>query len=178
MRFRSLLIAMLLLIVFGGNAYATKPREAGIGIKYGFTQDSTFFKGTAENDQKRYIGTSAEVGDAGSAGINLSGTTQIPVFVQFDEELIGSNSFTFWFVDITRLIQKDHPPILRGANFTDLINEQKYEVPTTNTYTAEFANLYPQYSSIISNASNPSLSADYYVSKITFGKTWGVFLCL
>ena len=50
MRFRSLLIAMLLLIVFGGNAYATKPREAGIGIKYSFTNDSTFFKGTAQQE--------------------------------------------------------------------------------------------------------------------------------
>ena len=169
MRFRSLLIAMLLLIVFGGNAYATKPREAGIGIKYGYTQDTTSFRGTADNDGNDYIKTDT------SEYVNNRVTTQIPVFVQFDEELMGTNSFTFWFLDLTRLIQIDHPPALRGKTYTDLVSAKNYEVPTANTYTAEFTNFYPQYSSIIENASNPSLSADYYVTKIAFGKTWGIF---
>ena len=156
-------------MVFGGYAYATKPREAGIGIKYSYTQDSTSFSGTAKNDTTRYIENDT------SENINNRGTTQIPVFVQFDEELMGDSSFTYWFFDLTRLIQKDHPPALRGGTYTDLVEAKNYEVPTANTYTAEFANLYPQYSSIIDNASNPSLSADYYVTKLTFGKTWGIF---
>ena len=170
MKFRSLLLFLLLLLVFGGNAYATKPREAGIGIKYGFTGDATFFRGTAENDT-----TDKYIGNDNSEMINNRGTTQVPVFVQFDEELMGDSSFTYWFFDLTRLIQKDHPPALTGNNYTSLVNDKIYEVPTANTYTAEFANNYPQYSSIIDNASNPSLSADYYVTKITFGKTWGIF---
>ena len=169
MRFRSLLIAMLLLIVFGGNAYATKPREAGIGIKYGYTLDNTKFNGTAENDKNLYINRE------NSENVNYQGTTQIPVFLQLDEELMGDSSFTYWFFDLTRLIQKDHPPELRGTTYTNLVNAKNYEVPTANTYTAEFTNFYPQYSSIIENASNPSLSADYYVTKIAFGKTWGIF---
>jgi len=172
MKLKSTLLILLLLIVFGGNAYATKPREAGIGIKYGFTSDATFFRGTAENDTTdQYI----VYDDSNSERINNRGTTQIPVFLQLDEELMGDSSFTYWFFDITRLIQKDHPPELRGTTYTDLVNAKNYEVPTANTYTAEFANFYPQYSSIIDNASNPSLSADYYVTKITFGKTWGIF---
>ena len=167
MRFRSLLIAMLLLIVFGGNAYATKPREAGIGIKYGFTQDASYFQGTDGLDKNEYIESDI------SQNINNRGTTQIPVFVQLNEELLGDSSFTYWFLDLTRLVQKDHPPKLK-TGFTTLVRNQIYEVPTASTYTAEFANFYPQYSSIINNASNPSLSADYYVTKLTFGKTWGI----
>ena len=162
---------MLLLIVFSGYSYATKPRKAGIGIKYGYTQDLSYFSGTAENDKNRYIEN-----DFSSENVNNRGTTQIPVFVQFDEELLGGSSFTYWFFDLTRLIQKDHPPELTGRNYTSLVSDKIYEVPTANTYTAEFANFYPQYSSIIDNASNPSLSADYYMTKITFGKTWGIFL--
>lgn len=169
MKFKSLLLFLLLLLVFGGNAYATKPREAGIGIKYGSTTDYTYFLGTAKNDTTRYIHEDS------SESVNNRGTTQVPVFVQFDEELMGDSSFTYWFFDLTRLIQKDHPPALRGGTYTDLVEAKNYEVPTANTYTAAFANFYPQYSSIIDNASNPSLSADYYVTKITFGKTWGIF---
>jgi hypothetical protein len=160
---------MLLLITFGGYSYAIKPRKAGIGIKYGYTQDRSYFRGIAENDKNDYI----KYDD--SESVNNRGTTQIPVFVQLDEELIGSNSFTSWFFDLTRLIQKDHPPVLSSGTYTDLVNAKNYEVPTAITWTEEFANYYPQYSSIIDNASNPSLSADYYVNKITFGKTWGVF---
>ena len=55
MRFRSLLLTIILLIVFSGNAYATKPREAGIGIKYGYTLDNTRLNGTAKNDKNLYI---------------------------------------------------------------------------------------------------------------------------
>jgi len=167
MKFKSLLLFLLLLLVFCGHSYATKPREAGIGIKYGYTTDGTSFQGTADTTQ--YIDRDT------SEKINNRGTTQIPVFVQLDEELLGDSSFTYWFFDITRLIQKDHPPALRGGTYTDLVEAKNYEVPTANTYTAAFANFYPQYSSIIDNASNPSLSADYYVTKITFGKTWGIF---
>ena len=163
------ILLLLLLFTFVEYAYATKPREAGIGIKYGYTLDTTSFRGTADNDGNDYIRTDD------SERVNNRGTTQIPVFVQLDEELLGDSSFTYWFFDLTRLIQKDHPPDLRGTTYTDLVNAKNYEVPTANTHTAEFANFYPQYSSIIDNASNPSLSADYYVSKITFGKTWGVF---
>ena len=170
MKLRSLLTVLLLLMVFGGYAYGVKPREAGIGIKYGYTTDFTRFRGTAKNDTTNYI-----VYD-NSEKINNRGTTQIPVFVQLDEELMGNSSFTYWFFDLTRLIQKDHPPVLTRTDFTTLVNSQNYEVPTANTYTAKFANFYPQYSSIINNASNPSLSADYEVNKITFGKTWGVFV--
>ena len=171
MRSRSMPVILLLLLLFTfvEYAYATKPREAGIGIKYGYTQDTTSFRGTADNDGNDYIKTDT------SEYVNNRVTTQIPVFVQFDEELMGTNSFTFWFLDLTRLIQIDNPPALRGKTYTDLVSAKNYEVPTANTYTAEFANFYPQYSSIIDNASNPSLSADYYVTKITFGKTWGVF---
>ena len=169
MKFRSLLIFLILLMVFGGYAYAIKPREAGIGFKYGYTTDTTSFKGTAANDTTVYIDRDF------SENINNRGTTQIPVFVQFDEELMGDSSFTYWFFDLTRLVQKDHPPKLKGTDFTTLIRNQIYEVPTASTYAAEFANNYPQYSSIIDNAFNPSLSADYYVNTITFGKTWGIF---
>ena len=169
MKFRSLLIFPILFILFCGYAYATKPREAGIGLKYGYTADNTYFSGTVANDTTIYINNDT------SEKINNQGTTQIPVFVQLDEELLGDSSFTYWFFDLTRLIQKDHPPALTGRNYTSLVNDKIYEVPTANTYTAEFANFYPQYSSIIDNASNPSLSADYYVTKITFGKTWGIF---
>jgi hypothetical protein len=129
---------MLLLIVFSGYSYATKPRKAGIGIKYGYTQDLSYFSGTAENDKNRYIEN-----DFSSENVNNRGTTQIPVFEQFDEELTGTNSFTFWFFDLTRLIQKDHPPALRGTTYTDLVNAKNYEVPTANTWTAEFASFYP-----------------------------------
>ncbi len=171
MRSRSLPVILLLLLLFTfvEYAYATKPREAGIGIKYGYTLDNTRLNGTAKNDKNLYIN------HENSENVNYQGTTQILVFLQLDEELMGDSSFTYWFFDLTRLIQIDHPPALRGTTYIDLVSAKNYEVPTANTYTAEFANFYPQYSSIIDNASNPSLSADYYVNKITLGKTWGIF---
>ncbi len=88
---------------------------------------------------------------------------------------MSDSSFTFWFFDITRFIQSDYPTILRRISFSELVNAGTYEVPTENTYTNNFSIKYPKYSLIIDNASNPSLNADYYVTKITLGKTWGIF---
>ena len=163
---------MLLLILFGGNVYATKPREAGIGFKYGFTRDNTLFR--SDDDNTWYIKSD----NTGETRVNNPGTTQIPIFIQLAETLEGSFLFSNWFFDVTRLIQTDHPPRLVGTSYDNLVKSETFEVPTENTYTNQFAIRYPQYSTIINNASNPSLSADYYVTKITVGKTVGVFIPL
>ena len=165
------LIILILLLAFGEYAFATKPRKAGIGFKYGYTTDMTEFKGT-RNDENTYIATY----DTGER-INNPGTTHIPIFVQLDENLINEFSFSYWFFDLSRLIQTGHPPsLLEGTSYDDLVDKKTYSVPTENTFTSAFSENYPKYSSVIDNASNPSLSADYYVTKLTFGKTWGVFI--
>jgi len=128
MRFRSLhvILLLLLLITFFENAYATKPREAGIGIQFGETVDTTYFGD--HNDDRTYIEY--------DENINNQATTHIPVFVQFDENLMNDFSFTYWFFDLTRLIQTDHPPSLTGNSYGNLVKSNEYEVPTTSTKTS------------------------------------------
>ena len=111
MRFKSLpvfllhyLIILILLLAFGEYAFATKPRKAGIGLKYGYTQDDTRFEGTRDDENTNtYIAA-----DGWGESINNPGTTHIPIFVQFDENLMNEFSFSYWFFDLTRLIQTGH----------------------------------------------------------------------
>lgn len=161
MRFWSLVLTIILLIVFGEYAYATNPRKFGIGLRYGWSDTSTSFGQYIEDDADEKV--------------NDGGTATIPLILQLDEDLVNNYSFTTWFVDLSRLTQTDHPPRLRGKNFSNLLGEKNYAVPTEYTYTNKFSDSYPQYSPVINNASNPSLSADYDVNQISFGKSGGIF---
>lgn len=163
-------------MVFGGYAYAVNPRKAGIGLRFSYTEDHTHFTGNPKKDDEysKYIDYGKE-----DLRVNAGGKTIIPFFIQLNENLLGTNSFTNWFVDIGRLIQDDHPPGLSGKTWDAFYEENaandSFNVPTENTRTSQFSSIYTKYSSIINGAVNPSLSADYYITRISIGKTWGVF---
>ena len=170
MRFRSLLIAMLLLIVFVGHSNATKPRKAGIGVRYGYINDETSFRGTANDDKNVYVDDAV-----GDAGINSVSIVKFPLFIQLDETLINNFTSSSFYLDIHKVEQNDHPPNLKNISFEELIDSKVQVVPSENTFTDEFSNIYPQYSSIIEDASNPSLSADYDFRTFSFGKSYSIF---
>ena len=162
---------MLLLIVFGGHSYAqTKPRKFGIGLTYRWADDQSKFKGTASGDGNTYM---SDV--EGSIQMNDEGKLQFPLFLQFDEDLINNFLFTQRFIEFTVLDRKNLPPKLRGISYSSLVESDIYEVQTDITYTDTFSKFYPQYSEIIDNSTNPSLSADYYITKIAVGQSWGIF---
>ena len=139
--------------------------------------DGTIFHGTEENNCCFGEGTTVYVGQDvwRNEGFNDPKTTRIPVFLQFDEELINNFTFTSSFLTATSLVKTDHHPNLKYGSYANLINQRIYEVPTEDTFMGEFSNSYPKYSAIIDNASNPSLSADYEVYKVSFIKNWGIF---
>jgi hypothetical protein len=173
MRFRSLLIAMLLLIVFGGHSYAqTKPRKFGIGVRWIFLRDITRF---ADKDLNYYVGSD----DGGS--VNLKSQSVVPFFIQFDETLFNNWSFTSLYFDFNQTILEDVPPELAGDSYSGLAddnsNKTEFEINSNQTFISEFSNNFPEYKSIIDAANNPTLSADLELEiNVTFGKNWGIFI--
>ena len=162
MRFRSLLTAMLLLIVFVGHSNATKPRKAGIGVRYGFYQD--FSRLDYENG-KEFIRYDTEV--------NHKRNLLVPFKIQFNEELINDWVYTTWLASLEHNNTTDMPPA--GPNYSHVNFQSDYIVDTTEEV-SEFKSKFPQYSEKINSANNPSLSADFEIYTLHFGKLWGVFI--
>ena len=177
MRSRPLLLTILLLIVIGGQSYATNPRKLGIGFRYGYYEDQTRFRGKGSGDSNTYISYSSDV--------NNKRYRQFPIYIQFNENLINNWSFTNWFLDYNQSSVYDSPPILSGTSYDSLIKlntingqTNDFSIKSNQTLIAIFSSNYPQYNSLIDSKSEPSMSADFDVQTVVAGKTWGVFIPL
>ena len=177
MKFRSLLIVLILLLVSSEYIFSTEPRKAGIGFRYGYYQDQTLFRGKGSEDDNTYISYSNEV--------NNKKYRQFPILIQFDENLINNWAFTNWFLDYNQSSVYDLPPKLIGTSYKELIqlntiNDQTndFSIKSNQTLISEFSSKYSYYQSLIDSKSQPSLSADFDVQTVVVGKTWGVFIPL
>lgn len=170
MKLKFLLLIPFVFIGLATFCYATKPRSMGVGLKYGYTIDQTGFRGTKESSPSTFY-----VGGSTDEKINQFGKTLNPIFFQFDEELLNDFLSSYWYLDFGRLVQTNKPPVLKGTTYTDLVNSKSFVVPTEKTYTDQFFKTYPKFSSTINNKTNPALSADYFVSRASFGRTWNIF---
>ena len=143
------------------------PRKSGIGFRLGYTLNNSEFR----NDNASFVRSDISVnGDIGE---------RFPLFYQSDEELTNNYAYSLWYIDFSSNESIDIPPSLDNAAYIDLIsnsNGGSVILKSNKTYINEFSSTYPQYSSLIEKASEPSLSIDTKLNTITFGRAWGVFL--
>ena len=178
MRFRSLLLIILFLIVLGGHCYGEIPkRKLGLGYRIGYIYDESSFGGVGQE----YISYTPEV--------NYIDGVRIPFFLQlggtlgpfnFDEDIFYNSISSGWFFDYRQNSVANMPPVLKGINYSKLIAENSssgdISIKSSQTFIQDFSNRFSQYSTVINALSEPSLSADFSVSNILFGKSFGVFI--
>ena len=181
MRFRSLLLTMSLLIIFSGYTHANEPRKFGIGFRYGDYSDISNFHDGEGN--WLYIGDGGEQFIAHSQsgandGVFSGKNLRFPLFLQLDENIFLNNYFSSNFISIDRyLIDNSYP---EGPNYEELIDSNEFgseiQISSKQTNISSFYSKFPQYQNKIDISSEPSLSADYEYTHITFGKAIGLFL--
>ena len=173
MRFRSLLLTMLLLIIFSGQGHATKSKSEGIGIRFSVAGDISDFSGARSDGLNQTYVSYDET-------INSQHQTRFPIYYQFKEELLTSWAYTKGFFDFTTKKIIDLPPKLRsGIRFDDQINKNssgQIVINSNLTYIDEFKINYPKYASTIDSLNEPSLSVDFTANTVAYGKEWGVFI--
>jgi len=160
-------------------------RGQGIGFKYGTIIDYTSFGGKLNEKDKSgsveskddfiYIRANHDNSDMNNE-IEPKLSPLETFFIQSSENALSDFRSYIWLYDYTRLHGKDIPPVLKEKKYSDLINSGTYDVPYEDTYAGDFADTFPQYSDKINQSSNPSLSADYDLTKISISLVGYLFL--
>lgn len=171
MRSPSLLLTILLLIVFGGQAYAeTKPRKFGLYFRNGAYKDGS----KITDGDMEYVKSAAQIGQEFQL---------IPIALQLNEDLLSNWAYTSWFVSLEQIFVEDMPPVLKGTTYNGLIDTYEATFGATNfsitseqTLINEFILRHPAYKSQVDALSEPSLSADLNLWMLVFGKNIGVFI--
>jgi len=167
-------------MVFGGEGYAEiVKRGAGLGVRIGEFYDQSEFTKGGDDD---YISFNKDVNykiyERFALFAQPGGTV---LGVNLDEELYGL-FFTGVFFDFQQAEIVDMPPTLDGVSWPVLINNNDsngdIEIKSSQTLISKFKENYPQYSSIISQATEPTLSADFSIRNITIGPKIGITLPL
>jgi hypothetical protein len=171
MKFKSLLLFLLLLLVFCGYAYAeTKPRKFGLYFRNGVSKDVS----RITDDDETYAESTEGIG---------SEPQMIPIALQLDEDLLSNWAYTTWFVSLESVNVEDMPPVLPNTTYEDLIDFNKsdngtkdFSITSAQTNIDVFKLRHPEYTSQIDALSDPSLSGDLNLWTLVVGKSLGVFV--
>lgn len=178
MRLRPLLLIILFLIVLGAQCYGEIPkRKLGLGYRIGYVYDESSFSGGGQE----YISYSPE--------INYVDGVRTPFFLQlggtlgplnFEEDILYNFISFGWFFDFRQDSASNMPPTLVDTNYSEIIskNSSSGDIPikSSQTFIQSFSDKFPQYSTVINSLSEPSLSADFNISTIAIGRSFGLFI--
>lgn len=169
---------MLLLIFFGGHCYGEiAKRQLGLGYRIGYVYDQSSFNGGGQE----YISYSPEV--------NYIDGVRIPFFLQlggtlgpfnFDEDILYNFISFGWFFDYRQDAVSNMPPALADTSYSEIISKNSssgdISIQSSQTFIPIFSEKFPQYSTIINSLSEPSLSADFNISTVAIGRSFGFFI--
>ncbi len=150
-----------------GSINKTNPRGLGVFIRYGYNQDITVFE---DKEGQHFIET--------NSNINAIDYPITPIGLSFDEKLINNWSVSKYYFNFDSREIIDIPPSFNNEDSMEYLSDYEGEdidVISEDTLINKFKNKFSSYKDIINRANKPSLSADYKVDMLSFGKTWALF---